>query len=62
MDPTLNFLLTKGGELVTVIAAVHTICLFIVNLTPSKTDNEVYNRFYRYIEFGAGLLTKLAKK
>lgn len=62
MDPTLASTLRNGGDIVTVLLAAHTICLFIVNLTPSKTDNEIYNRFYRYIEFGAGLLTKLSKK
>lgn len=50
------------AEIVTFAAAVHVIALTIVNLTPSKKDDEVYNRLYKIIEYAAGIYTRMAKK
>ena len=50
------------AEIVAVAAAVHVIALAIVNLTPSKKDDEIYNRVYKIIEYAAGIYTRMAKK
>ena len=50
------------AQITTVAAAIHVIALTIINLTPSKKDDEFYNRAYKVIEFMAGIITKKAKQ
>lgn len=44
------------------LGAVHTLAVFIVNLTPSETDNEVVKKVFRVAELFSGLLTKAARQ
>jgi hypothetical protein len=62
MTALLSFLVANWVDIVAVGAALHGLALVIVNLTPSETDNKVYNKLYKVIEVFAGLVTKLAKK
>lgn len=62
MSALIAFIVAHWGEIVAVAAAAHGLALVIVNLTPSKRDDEVYNRVYKVIEVIAGIVTKTAKK
>jgi hypothetical protein len=62
MTALLSFIVANWVDIVAVGAALHGLALVIVNLTPSETDNKVYNKLYKVIEVFAGLVTKLAKK
>jgi hypothetical protein len=57
----MDWLINNWGEVVGIAAALHMLALAIVNATPSKRDDELYNRFYKVIEIFAGLVTKTAK-
>lgn len=58
----LDFITTHWSEIVAIASAAHLLALAIVNATPSKRDNEIYNKIYRVIEVLAGLITKTAKQ
>ena len=58
----MDWLINNWGEVVGIAAALHMLALTIVNLTPSKRDNLIYNKVYKVIEVIAGLVTKTAKK
>lgn len=45
-----------------ILLAGHAVALVIVNLTPTPKDNEAVAKFYRAVEFLAGIVTRLAKK
>lgn len=45
-----------------ILIAGHALALIIVNLTPTPKDNEALAKFYRAVEFLAGIVTRLAKK
>lgn len=62
MSNTIQLLVTHWADIVAVAAAVHGLALVIVNLTPSETDNKIYNKVYKVIEVAAGLVTRIAKK
>jgi hypothetical protein len=62
MSNTINLLINHWADIVAVGAAVHGLAIVIINLTPSETDNKVYNKVYKVIEVAAGLFTKVAKK
>jgi len=62
MSNTINLLVNHWADIVAVGAAVHGLAIVIINLTPSETDNKVYNKVYKVIEVAAGLFTKVAKK
>ena len=62
MSALFAFIVAHWGEIVAVAAAAHGLALVIVNTTPSKRDDEVYNRLYKIIEVIAGIVTKTAKK
>lgn len=51
-----------ADELISVLFAIHVIALFIVNLTPTPKDNEAVAKYYRFVEFLAGIVTRLAKR
>lgn len=58
----MDFLINNWSEIVGIAGALHLLALAIVNVTPSKKDDEIYNRMYKVIEIFAGLVTKTAKK
>lgn len=62
MSAALAFIVAHWVDIVAVGAAIHGLALVIVNLTPSETDNKIYNKVYKVIEVAAGLITKIAKK
>jgi hypothetical protein len=62
MSAALAFLVAHWVDIVAIGAALHGLALVIVNLTPSETDNKIYNKIYKVIEVAAGLVTKIAKK
>ena len=62
MSNTIQLLANHWADIIAVGAAVHGLALVIVNLTPSETDNRIYNKVYKVIEVAAGLMTKMAKK
>lgn len=45
-----------------VMAAVHTLAVAIVNLTPTPDDNILLGKVYRVVEAFAGILTATAKE
>jgi len=45
-----------------ILLAGHALALVVVNLTPTPKDNEAVAKFYRAVEFLAGIVTRLAKK
>lgn len=57
----LDFLRSNTDGILSVIAAVHALALAIVNLTPSPKDNEEVEKWYRYVEYAAGLIHPRAK-
>ena len=58
----MDFIIQNWAEIVGIAGALHLLALAIVNTTPSKRDDELYNRFYKVIEMFAGIITKTAKK
>ena len=58
----IHYLSENWAEIVGIAGALHLLALAIVNTTPSKRDDELYNRFYKVIEMFAGIITKTAKK
>jgi hypothetical protein len=54
-------LLNNAKQLVEVLVAVHAVALLIVNMTPTKKDNDVVSKYYRIVEILAGIVTRLAK-
>ena len=62
MSAALAFLVAHWVDIVAIGAGLHGLALVIVNLTPSETDNKIYNKIYKVIEVAAGLVTKIAKK
>lgn len=45
-----------------VILAAHAVALVVVNLTKTPADDAAVAKFYRFIEYFAGFVTKLSKK
>jgi hypothetical protein len=43
-------------EILQGLVAAHALALFIVNLTPTPTDNLWLARIYKYVEFAAGII------
>jgi hypothetical protein len=62
MSALIAFVVAHWVDILAIGAALHALALVIVNLTPSKTDDEVYNKIYKVIELIAGIITKTAKK
>ena len=58
----INYVSENWTDIAGILAAVHVIALAIVNVTPSKQDDELYNKLYKIIELFAGIITKTAKK
>ena len=62
MSALIAFVVAHWVDILAIGAALHALALVIVNLTPSKTDDEVYNKIYKVIELIVGIITKTAKK
>ena len=62
MSALIAFVVAHWVDILAIGAGLHSLALVIVNLTPSKTDDEVYNKIYKVIELIAGIITKTAKK
>lgn len=62
MTTALAFLVAHWVDIVAIAAAAHALALVIVNTTPSKRDDLIYDRIYKVIEVIAGIITKTAKK
>lgn len=58
----MDFSAIDVATILAVLGAVHTIALFIVNLTPTPKDNEILGKVYKVVEVLAGLVTKKAKQ
>lgn len=58
----IHYISDNWTEIVGILAALHVLALAIVNVTPSKKDDELYNKLYKIIELFAGIITKTAKK
>lgn len=58
----LNAFLDHAQTALQLVLAAHALALVIVNLTPTPKDDEAVAKFYRAIEFLAGIVTRLAKK
>ena len=57
-----HYISDNWADIVGILAPVHVLALAIVNVTPSKKDDELYNKLYKIIELFAGIITKTAKK
>jgi hypothetical protein len=55
-------LIDKAQTTVEILLAVHGLALLIVNLTPTPKDDQALAKYYKAVEFLAGLVTKLAKR
>jgi hypothetical protein len=55
-------ILSRAQQIIEILIAVHAVALLIVNLTPTPKDDEIVAKYYRVIEFLAGIVTKLAKR
>ena len=58
----MDFIVNHWTDIVGIAGALHLLALAVVNVTPSKKDDEIYNRFYKVVEIFAGLVTKTAKE
>lgn len=58
----IHYLSENWAEIVSILTAAHVLALAIVNVTPSKKDDELYNKLYKVVELFAGIITKTAKK
>jgi len=55
-------IIDNAQKIVEILLAVHAVAILIVNLTPTPKDDAIVAKYYRVIEFLAGLVTKLAKR
>jgi hypothetical protein len=62
MTAAIAFLAAHWIDIVAIAAAAHGLALVIVNTTPTPKDNELYGKFYKFVEVIAGIVTKIAKK
>ena len=53
---------SQAPQIVSALFAIHAAALAIVNLTPTPKDDAVVAKFYKVIEFVAGIATKTAKR
>lgn len=58
----IDAILGHAKTAVEILIAAHALALLIVNLTPTPKDDAAVAKFYRAVEFLAGIITKLAKK
>jgi len=51
----ISYISTNFGELVKLAIAVNVAAQIFVALTPTPRDNEIYNKYYKKIEYLAGM-------
>lgn len=54
----MEFITEYWDVVIGALAAAHALALFIVNLTPTPTDNAIVEKIYRFIEIAAGVVNK----
>jgi len=62
MTAVIAFIAAHWVDIIAIGAAAHALALVIVNTTPTPKDDELYGKFYKFIEVIAGIVTKIAKK
>lgn len=62
MTAAIAFIAAHWVDIIAIGAAAHALALVIVNTTPTPRDDELYGKFYKFIEVIAGIVTKIAKK
>jgi len=62
MNNALGWLADNWDILAGIVLSLHLAAMAIVNLTPTPKDNEVYEKFYKWVEKFAGVITPKAKK
>ena len=62
METFLAWLADNWDVIIGTVGFAHLAALGIVNLTPTPRDNEVYEKFYKWIEMLAGIVTSKAKE
>lgn len=62
MNSALAWLSDNWGVIIGVIGSLHLAALGIVNLTPSESDNRAYEKFYKWVEMLAGVITTQVKQ
>ena len=53
---------TQAPEIIAALFAIHAAAVAVVNLTPTPKDDAIVAKYYKVIEFLAGIMTKTAKK
>jgi|DEB0MinimDraft_6_1074348.scaffolds.fasta_scaffold21713_2 hypothetical protein len=62
MTAVIAFIAAHWVDIIAIGAAAHALALVIVNTTPTPKDDELYGKFYKFIEVIAGIVTRIAKK
>jgi len=62
MTAVIAFIAAHWVDIVAIGAAAHGLALVIVNTTDTPKDDELYGKFYKFIEVIAGIVTRIAKK
>jgi hypothetical protein len=57
----IHYITENWADIVGILAAAHVLALAIVNVTPSKKDDELYNKLYKLSNFLRVSLQKLLK-
>ena len=58
----LILLWTQAPEIIAALFAIHAAAVAVVNLTPTPKDDAIVAKYYKVIEFLAGIMTKTAKR
>jgi len=53
---------SNAPQIISALFAIHAAALAIVNLTPTPKDDAIVGKFYKVIEFAAGIVSKVAKQ
>jgi hypothetical protein len=62
MTAVIAFIAAHWVDIIAIGAAAHALALVIVNTTATPKDDELYGKFYKFIEVIAGIVTRIAKK
>ena len=52
----------QAPEIIAALFAIHAAAVAVVNLTPTPKDDAIVAKYYKVIEFLAGIMTKTAKR
>jgi len=58
----LILLWAQAPEIIAALFAIHAAAVAVVNLTPTPKDDAIVAKYYKVIEFLAGIMTKTAKR